>query len=159
MPTSDLETKLEAVERALVETRRSNEQRVLWLAIAGGTAVLAGVIGIAIGLAGVNTAGDARDTLAEFLAERTESRAVSCQAENNTAERLNALNATVGTIVQSVNTPNPDRSPEQQAVIDHFIAQALDELEHALVPLRDCSPEGIADYFENNATTVPEGDR
>jgi hypothetical protein len=146
MPMKDLELQLASAEKELAATRKSNERRVFWLAAGCGIAVLCGAVGVVIGIQG-NLA------LGEFEDQRTQARSVSCQAENATAGRINGLNQRLQDTLRAIaEFVGPD--PE----VDAFIADQVAAFEVLEVPERDCTPAGIAEYFEDNATTVPQGD-
>lgn len=89
-----------------------------------------------------------RQAINDIIATRTESRRVTCVQDNTRITRHNVLVDAVQKAVQLVNTPNPDRTSEQQATLDQFIVDYQATVEVARDPLRDCTPEGIRRFYE-----------
>lgn len=131
--TPDLPSSLNAVERALVDTRRSNERRSHWtiaaIFIATSVAVAALVIGLLV-----------RDAFYDFLADRDERSITACEDDNvgRRADQQSAL---------ALATPEALARVEQEG--GARLQQALDFL-HALRPERDCSIEGVRAYYDSD---------
>lgn len=118
----------EAKREAEKANRRSN--RILKVAVAV-LAVLVLLLGFAAARA--NTAADdAKDAVGQVIAQRTESRENVCQSNKGFAEAHNKL--VIGIVTQAGARPIP---PDLQ-----------DEVDEQLVPVPDCTPEGIEAFYE-----------
>lgn len=110
-----------------------------------------------------------RAALDKFKDQRTDSRIIACEqdngfrmAHNRLAESTAGNDDALAAIITSVNVPNPNRTPDQQAALDAFIANAQRQIDTARtaalatrLPTRDCSPDGVDAYY--TTTTKPGG--
>lgn len=109
------------------------------------------IVGLAVGALGIvavqatNAADDAQRGLDEVVAARTEARVVACRDDVRFADAHNALTESTAQVLRDAS--QGARSPE--AV--EFYARQIASLEANRVDVRDCSPEGIADYYEGDA--------
>jgi len=116
--------------------------------------IVAAVVGLAIGAGGLVYADKAQDTADDVAriqderrAEQADARVSSCIQQNVTTQRTrNALIS--GVSVLAPGDGEDGASPR----VREFIAGYTARVEKAL-PYRDCSPEGIAAYFDK-----PPGD-
>lgn len=91
------------------------------------------LVGIVLFLNATNRAVDG------VIEQRTEARRVTCEKDHRFAEGHNNLILYFANLPPS---PNDSRTPEQRAaLIEDFKAKNL-------VPVPDCSPEGITDFYE-----------
>lgn len=139
----DVEQKLGALERL----RRSvlEERRLLrGLTI---MAIVTGMIGIALSTWAIKAVGTAE-------ASRKDARVVSCEAFNDQQERsIDGNEAQVREVFRSL-TSDDDLTPAERERLDTLFADH-DKVIELSFPLRDCSPEGIEAYFDDDPTTDP----
>lgn len=133
--------------KKLEEDRKANEKRIeasvhkmRWFRRAGVIGVVAGVIGIIIGGFGLYEVNKIYD-------QRAKSRVVSCQSDNSTATRVNALNDRDQNLLRTV-VKTGSRTPEQQAATEKFVNNELAEYQKIKVPLRDCSPAAVNKFYQ-----------
>lgn len=146
---------LESTQVAFVANQEAFEARLVashrkWRWVRRGTVVAAivGCIGTWAGLG-------ARHAIDEMKAQRRESRVTACRSYNDDlAANVNKLNDRTQNLLRSATASNPNRTPEQQATVDQFLQNELDEYEQIKVPLRDCSPAGIDAYYSGSTTTT-----
>lgn len=122
------------VDRLDAADKRANRHRLQILIVAGCV--------VAVFLIGWRT-------LDALRTSRDESRIVSCQQDNDTAERINGLNDRNQDLLRDA-VARGDRTPAEQDEAEAFLAQQLAEYEALKVPLRDCSPAGIRAYYEGD---------
>lgn len=143
---------VDSTRDALVKNREAFEARLVashrkmnW---ARGAAFLAGIVGVV----GIFTGYRAQRAVDELHAQRSESRIVSCQKDNDTATKINRLGDAIKQVVTNATTGG-QRTPEQQMRVDAFLAETNNAINHARVDMRDCDPESIDAYY--STTTVP----
>lgn len=107
----------------------------------------------AIGLVGVAAGFKAQQAVDEVNASRAEARVTSCQAYNDDlVASVNALNDRNQDLLRTVVERGRDnRTPEQQASADALLQQELGEYESIKLEPRDCSPVGIAAFYEKRS--------
>lgn len=93
-----------------------------------------------------NTATEALERALIAIETQTDvARKIACDQQNVTYDKIN------DSLRRSVLPPgSPVPTPEEQAVIDAFLGPYL-------IELRDCTPQGIADYYSTQV--VPEDGR
>lgn len=100
--------------------------------------VLAGVIGITLSLLSI---GGIRQNEVNVR----DARITGCLSYNNDiAVNVNALNDRTQDLLRLSASRNPDPTDEEK----QLLTQVLDGYEGIKVPLRDCSPEGIENFFD-----------
>lgn len=139
---ADAEQKLSALERL----RRSVLKERRLLRVLTVVAIVVGCVGIFLAVGARSVANEASAALDAFTASRTEARAIACQADNDTAGRINGLNDRTQDLLRDASAGG-DRTPEEQERVDAFLVEQLAKYEALKVPLRDCSPQGIEDYY------------
>lgn len=121
---------------ALVRLRQSVLAERRLLRVLTVVAIIVGCVGIFLSVGARYTADKAQDALAEIQASRADARLVSCISYNeDVVDRVNGILITAG-----ARSDNPD---------------AHDRVEQLLLPHRDCSAQGIADYFDGDRATDP----
>lgn len=144
----DAKGRLQSTDDTLRTTNRklatTNEElakagkRSWWSLVAGGIGILVGIIGVIYGVNAKATTDDINDS-------RRESRVGSCvQANANTKATREALVAGVAVLA----LPNPERGMDAQQRLDEFVANYSKAVE-AKLPYRDCSEAGITRFFEH----------
>lgn len=122
----------------LVADRRSR-----WARTAALVGILVGIVGIAVGTGGAIFGVNAQTSADDIARERNDARISGCVQANVTTQRTReALVAGVSVL----DVPNPQRTADQQAALDRFIATYTAHVEAAL-PMRDCSAGGVDAYF------------
>lgn len=123
--------------------RKAEEDRTRWWRRLTVVAVVGSMLGLWASFEARGAADTANDTLEQFEADRVARSEVACREANKDRESVN------GILTNAVAAPRPTpRTPEQRAQAEAFLAANLR-------PLRDCSPEGIADYFAETGGTIP----
>ncbi len=120
---------------------------------------------------------DSRSQYDDIVASRTESRAATCRSDNEKANQINAgneakaailasqkeiqleIDALVDPIRKQPSSGDPARDKAladylasfdaHKASVDAAQSTAADKIAAAHVPLRDCSPEAIADFYRS----------
>ena len=111
-------------------------------------ALVVGVAGAGIGVIGLATAGEANDKADTILEARQVARKVACDADNENAGKINGLNDRSQDLLRDA-AAGGNRTPEQQARADQFIAEQIAKYEALKIPLRDCSSQAAIDaYYE-----------
>lgn len=96
----------------------------------------------------------AKVTVDNAEADRAENRITSCVAFNDQQQRsIDANEAQVREVFRSL-TSDDELTPEERAELDRLFADH-DAVIEASFPLRDCSPDGIDAYFDDDDTTNP----
>lgn len=110
--------------------------------------VIVGCVGVAVGIGAMWYGLDARATAEDIIAARTEARVSACIAGNQQLAGTREAIAGVFLIFG-----HPDASghlpPPEQEVFDHIREQVGN-----LLPDRDCSPEGIAAFYDHSIAPV-----
>lgn len=140
----------EADDRTRAEENASRDRSAKWLQRLAIGALIAAAIGIGVGAAGFSAA-DKADRKADIataradaiLEARTTSRKIACDEFNEQQARSRAGEKAQ---VRSVISDRP-RTPEEQAQIDELLRRHDAQVD-ASYPDRDCSPDGIAAYYE-----------
>ena len=101
-----------------------------------------------VGLVGVFAGFRAQDAIDKANASRDEARIARCRADNDVASKINHLGDAMRNVVNLAVPSNPERTPEQQARVEEFLANSNAALDEARVPARDCSPEAIEEFYE-----------
>lgn len=78
----------------------------------------------------------------EVVQTRTESRKIQCNSDNDFKNAHNRGFQHVIDVFQSVATKTTSDASQEQ--VEHY----LEIFKSDLVPLRDCSPQGIEDYYK-----------
>lgn len=101
------------------------------------------LIGIGLFLNATNrAASDAKDAADQLLVQRTEARVIACEKDLKFAQGHNNLILYFANLPAS---PNDTRSPEERAaLIEDFKMKNL-------VPVPDCTPEGIKRFYTKKA--------
>lgn len=118
------------------------------LAVARSKELLFRLFVLAVILVGVYLYVGQKNATNAIVAARTESRAATCRSDNRFITNHNILVDAVEQAAGIVATPNPMRTPEQQAQADAFVKEYAAKVEVARVPLRDCSSEAIASFYK-----------
>lgn len=145
-PIDLVSAQLTDIHRSLDEDARKRDRQILMLKVASVLLALGVLAGVWAGLS-------ARRATEASNRTRAEARVASCQRDNEKALQINALGAAMGGIVDLVNVPNPNRTAEQQAALDRFLAASHAKLDAARIEYRDCTPEGIDAYLSTTSTT------
>ena len=109
---------------------------------------IAGVIGAVLSVLALWAGWRANYAADRLLEQRTEARVVTCQKENETADRVNALNNRTQTLLRNAVANNTTRTPAQQASTEAFLAAELAEYEKVKVPKRPCDVASVNRYYE-----------
>ena len=137
----DVEKEMTGLRIALATTDR----RSRWSRSVAVVGVVAGIIGGAVGIGGVVVGASAQATADDLATTRTEAQVSACVQDNLATRRTrDALIAGVSVLAQ----PSPTRGPNEQASVDRFVVEYTRHISNAL-PFRDCSPGGIASYYEH----------
>lgn len=146
----------EASEKVEVD-RRKNEERIeasvkkmRWFRRAAVAGVVGAILALWASIVSNNASNEANEAVEALRAQREASRIVQCKADNDTAARVNALNDRTQDLLRTAAMPNNVRTPEQQARTDALLADQLALYEAVKVPLRDCTPKGIKEFYEQN---------
>lgn len=134
--------------RASFEHRIRNGRRVIWMLV--GVSLLSGYSA----LTSRSAADDAQNGVDQIRSSRAESRLASCQQDNVRIDQHNKLAEAVRGILNLTNS-GAVRTPEQQARVDAFFANAYRLLDETIVAARDCTPDGLNAYY--TTTTIPGG--
>ena len=108
------------------------------------------IAALIVGCVGIFLANDARTTLDEFAAARSESRVIACRGDNDAAERINGLNDRTQDLLRDAVAGNGDRTPAEQAAADAFLKEQIVKYEALKIPLRGCGPQEIEDYYNGD---------
>lgn len=139
----DVRNATEKVDR----DRKINEDRIQasvrkmrWFRRAAVLAVLAAAVALWAGMR-------ANHAVDEIREQRTASRIVSCQKDNDTAKLINSLNDRTQQLLRNAVAGGTTRTPEQEARAQAFLDSELGEYQKIKVPLRDCSPAAVARFY------------
>lgn len=118
------------------------------LAVGAAVAALVfGLIGATFGTVGLLTAGEASDKADTLLESRDTARKIACDEFNaQQARSIHANEAQVREVFRSL-TSDDELTPDDQARLDQLFADH-DAVIEAAFPMRDCTPEGIATYYQ-----------
>lgn len=141
----------------LVPLVKTLSDRWKWAKIAAAVCLVFGLTGVGFGIKGTRDAADARGAAAAaqrsadaIIANRTGSRIVNCKDANTFGGFHNALLDAVEGIIRAVGEPRPERTPEQQAAAEKFVADNIAALEKTRVVIRDCSAEAVNAYYDRS---------
>lgn len=146
---------LAADREALAAERAASEHRIAASVRKMRAYRFAGIIGAIAATVALVVGVIALQAIEEMRTQRAHSRIVTCQKDNETAAKINALGGAFRQVITFATPANPSRTPEQQARVDEFVAQANHAIDGAKVSSRDCSPHGIAVYYSTTTTTAP----
>jgi hypothetical protein len=110
-------------------------------------AIAVGGTGAALAALGLSQSGEALDKADAIIEARDASRIVACGTANDIAKKHNDLVDGVENTLRVATQGNGNRTPEQQARIEAFLAQQIAQYEAIKVAIRDCSPEGLRLYY------------
>lgn len=114
-------------------------------------AIMVGSVGIWQSVGARSTADDAREALDVFRAQRTESRVIACNAENDSAARINALNDRTQDLLRAATADRDgDRTPEAQARVEALLNGELVKYEAIKIPYRKCDLASVEAYYEEH---------
>lgn len=132
------------------------------------TAKWIAVVGICVGIVGGLTAFYARDAantnqraIDDIEAQRTESRKIVCdnfndQLDTTATAVVNVAARAILALVPGADSPD-DLTADQHTAYDAYRTAAATEAAVTLGPLRrDCTPEGIAAFYENRTPPTQE---
>lgn len=158
-PTSE-RTPLEEVA-ALLRGQRNRWRK--WFAVAG--VVLVAVIINQVRIS--NVASDAKDAASKAqeaidasVAQRGEARLAACLSYNeDLAEIVNGLNDEVQQLaIDAFADPTGRRTRAESLAVDQFLAAKIAAFDARKVPRRDCTPQGIEDFYARRAAQqAPDG--
>ncbi len=134
-------TKLEKDRKANEERIQASVHKMRWFRRVGVIGVIAGVLGIGVGCLGLYEVDKIYD-------QRETSRIITCKDQNDTASRINSLNDRSQKLLENAAATG-NRTPEEQIMTDLFVSRELAEYEKIKVPKRNCSPDGIRDYYRS----------
>lgn len=127
-------------DRKINESRiQASVQKMRWFRRAAVLAVLAAAVAL---WAGVR----ANNAVDEIRQQRTASRIVACQKDNDTATKVNALNDRTQQLLRNA-VAGGNRTPEQEARTQAFLNSELAEYEKIKVPMRRCDPASVERYY------------
>lgn len=133
--------------RKVDDDREANERRIKASVRKVRWTWIVGAIGLVVAVAALWGAWWAHDAIETIQASRREARLAACHADNDTATKINALNERTQDLLRTAAQPNDTRTAAQQARTDALVADELEEYEAVKVPLRDCSPAGIREFY------------
>lgn len=147
-----LTTALDSISKELSDLRGEThienvkrDKRIRWSRWMIGAVTVLAVLALVVGYTAKATGDD-------IIAARKDARVQSCDQDNarNDSQRASFDDVAVAikTGASVVNTPNPNRTAEQQAAIDGFIAKSSALYTATLVAPRDCSPAGIEAFYK-----------
>jgi hypothetical protein len=102
---------------------------------------------VAVGVAVLAVRQEAIDRTSAITASRADARAAACAQDNIRIDQHNALADSLQHILDTLNVPNPNRTPDQQAKADAFFVDARAAVDRSRVAARDCSPAGLDAYY------------
>lgn len=102
---------------------------------------------LAVGIAVLAVRQESNDRTSAILSARTDARVAACAQDNTRIDQHNALADSLQHILDTINVPNPNRTPEQQAQVDAFFVDARAAVDRSRVASRDCSPAGVDAYY------------
>lgn len=122
--------------------------RNLWKPIAiaavviAAAAVVVALVAVSVNLQRVN----------QINRDRDSARVAACLSYNrDLAKNVNAVNDQTQALVRDVFTGLPAyKDPTGKALIDHFVDDRDAKFEAVKVPLRDCTPPGIAAFYSEH---------
>lgn len=152
LESGDLIGALTTLAEAAGNIRIEMRKKLIRNALIMSTTLVVAVIGVVVGGVGVTAAHEARTAARAIVEQRTESRIVVCQ--NSNEGQLGARHAhTVEShdLVAAILGTNPQ--PSVVAAAKAFNVKH-DRLIVRDYPLRDCSPKGVALFYQNGGTTT-----
>lgn len=148
----DAAEKVTANRRAFEARVKAENAKTKWWRRAAVLGLATSIFAVFLVIRANDAAEKANDAIEEIVATRTEARAATCEAANANAARINALNdRTFQLLEDAVAAPRETpRTPEEQAATDAFLEQQRQAFEAIKVELRDCSPEGIEAFYDQD---------
>lgn len=113
-----------------------------WLKLAMWSCAVIAAASLVIAVAATFIASDANSNADTLRTQRTEARVVSCEKDKKFAEAHNAL------VNFFLSIPEDPADPSPPGLRDRF-------RDENIVPVPDCSAEGIAMFYAGSTTTVP----
>lgn len=121
------------------------DRRSRWARTVSVVGICVGILGVAVGIGGALFGMSAQTTADDVGQARRDNLISGCVQQNLTTQRTReALVAGVSVLTNL----NPNRTPDEQAAVDEFVRRYTTQVEGAL-PYRDCSPAGIATYYDH----------
>lgn len=141
-----LAAKVEAAQVSMERDRKALEARTAAADRKAKAGRIAGYVGSVVGVLGLALAGLGYHQLDQFLTQRNANRITACLSDNTNAAKVNGLNDEDQQTLREVFGDSSDPAVLQS------LADRLDAYESRKVPLRDCSPSGVKDFYESGGT-------
>lgn len=131
------------------EHRKAEEHRTKWWRFLTVVAAVAGPVGLVVGVVGVTVGSKAQSAIDASNEVRNTARVSSCEQAVDFAQAHNELVARSQDLLLAVAAGSTN--PETQS----FVAEQVALYEENIVPVRDCSPDGLTAFAEGTGGYLP----